>query len=259
MRVSNCKSTRLQIEEADLGRQMSPEVLAHLRACHECELFFEERLKLRQLVAGLGTVEAPPDFNVRLRARLANVTASRRSIVPINFSLSVPSMVVAALLLLVGLGAGVRLLSGDKEVGPVASNTQAHSDSQPNPAEPANSVQENGADPVMGASQSPPVVVQPAPATVAGKKTSPTETRPPTAVKDFSNIPAPVFRREDSIASANELPVFPIGANYQSLLVSLDDGSGKPRTISLPSVSFGSQRVLKPEVAKTANETKGIW
>ncbi|HUE81001.1 MAG TPA: hypothetical protein VMM84_02725 [Pyrinomonadaceae bacterium] len=239
---------------------MSPEVLAHLRACDECQLFFEERLKLRQLVAGLGTVEAPPDFNVRLRARLANVTAERRrGIVPINFSLSVPSMVVAALLLLVGLGAGVRLLSGDKEVGPVASNTQPRSDSQSNPAEPSTSGQENGAKPAIGAKQPGPVVVQPAPATVVVKKTIPTEIRPRTAVKDFSNTPAPIFRREDSIASANELPIFPIGADYQSLLVSLDDGSGKPRTISLPSVSFGSQRVLKPELAKTANETKGIW
>ncbi len=260
MKVSKCKSIRCEIEEADLDRQMSSEVLQHLRACQECELFFDERLKLRQLVAGLGTVEAPADFNLRLRSRLAHAKAERRrGIVPINFSLSIPSAVVGVLLVLVGLGFAVRMLSGGNEDQPVANVPQADSGAQPIPAVPTASTERNGMKPDVRPRQPDPVVVRPTPATVAVKNAAPSETRPRTAVRDFSNTPAPVFRREDSIASANELPIFPIGANYQSLIVSLDDGSGKPRTISLPSVSFGSQRVLKPEPGTTTNETKGIW
>jgi hypothetical protein len=39
-------------------------------------------------------------------------------------------------------------------------------------------------------------------------------------------------------------PVFQIDASLQSVTVSLDDGRGNERTISFPTVTFGSQRVL---------------
>jgi hypothetical protein len=50
--------------------------------------------------------------------------------------------------------------------------------------------------------------------------------------------------------------VFPIDASLQSLKFSLDDGRGNARTISVPTISFGSQRVLQ-----NANQfaPKGVW
>ena len=43
----------------------------HLRECAACREFHEQQTKLRQIVGSLGTVDAPADFDFRLRARLA--------------------------------------------------------------------------------------------------------------------------------------------------------------------------------------------
>jgi hypothetical protein len=40
---------------------------------------------------------------------------------------------------------------------------------------------------------------------------------------------------------------FPIDASVQSFKVSLDDGRGNARTISVPTISFGSQRIMQGE------------
>ena len=50
--------------------------------------------------------------------------------------------------------------------------------------------------------------------------------------------------------------VFPVDASQQSLKVSLFDGRGNPRTISLPTVTFGSQRVVP---TATSFAPKGVW
>jgi hypothetical protein len=71
---------------------------------------------------------------------------------------------------------------------------------------------------------------------------------------DFSSERANVV--SNTRPALNNTPVFPIEASVQSVKVSLDDGRGNAHTISFPSVSFGSQRVLT-----TGNQfaPKGIW
>jgi hypothetical protein len=58
--------------------------------------------------------------------------------------------------------------------------------------------------------------------------------------------------RIDSEATA----VIPIDASLPSFKFSLDDGSGNARTISVPTIRFGSQRML-PNGHQFAQ--KGIW
>ena len=71
---------------------------------------------------------------------------------------------------------------------------------------------------------------------------------------DFSSERANVVN--STLPPLNNEPVFPIEASVQSLKVSLDDGRGNARTISFPTVSFGSQRMLT-----NANQfaPKGVW
>ncbi len=84
----NCRACRIEIEDAGLGQPLSERARAHAEACSPCRAFQEERLALRQLVGALETVTAPPDFDFRLRARLASVKsvgehrAARRSFAP---------------------------------------------------------------------------------------------------------------------------------------------------------------------------------
>src|SRR5689334_13882293 len=72
MRKNNCEVIRQELDELVLGETISAAAAEHLRECAECREFNEKQTRLRQIVGSLGTVSAPPDFDFRLRARLAN-------------------------------------------------------------------------------------------------------------------------------------------------------------------------------------------
>ena len=74
--------------------------------------------------------------------------------------------------------------------------------------------------------------------------------------RDLSSTQAAVFRPTEQLAQTGTSPVFPIDASYQSLKLSFDDGRGSARTISLPKVSFGSQRVL---AQGGSSSPRGSW
>jgi hypothetical protein len=74
------------------------------------------------------------------------------------------------------------------------------------------------------------------------------------ATIDSSSERAPRFNNTHPVADTTAM--FPIEASSQSVKVSLDDGRGNARTISFPTVSFGSQRV--PTIANQL-APKGAW
>src|SRR5712691_2849784 len=119
MRTINCRNVCREIEEADLGQQLGGLAFEHTRSCAQCLSFYEDRFKLRQLAASLGTVEAPADFDVRLRARLAKEKPGEFAIA--GFSFGLPSVALATLALLLGLGAGFLL----RVLRPTNSSTSA--------------------------------------------------------------------------------------------------------------------------------------
>ncbi len=72
MRKNNCEVIRRELDEWMINETYSPSALKHLEGCADCREFQQQQMKLRQIVGSLGTVEAPADFDFRLRARLAN-------------------------------------------------------------------------------------------------------------------------------------------------------------------------------------------
>jgi hypothetical protein len=75
--------------------------------------------------------------------------------------------------------------------------------------------------------------------------------------QDLGSTGAKVLRANATDATGSS--GFPIGTSQQSLKVSLDDGRGTSRTISLPSVSFGSQRVLAQNSAPLLASARSDW
>ena len=74
----NCKQYRVEIEESDFaGGSEAAHSGSHAAGCAECRSFREEAAKLRGLVAGLARVDAPPDFEFRLRARMSAAGTER--------------------------------------------------------------------------------------------------------------------------------------------------------------------------------------
>jgi hypothetical protein len=74
----NCKTCRIEVEEAETSEPLSARTRAHTETCSACRDFLIERRSLRQLLGSLEIVAAPPDFDFRLRARL-NATAGQEN------------------------------------------------------------------------------------------------------------------------------------------------------------------------------------
>lgn len=243
MKDKRCEAVRRELEELTLNEAFSATTIEHLRTCAECQEFQRQQTKLRQIVGSLGTVSAPADFDFRLRARLAadSQTSSFH-----YWSFATKALATAAILIVFGVGVAV-IWQREPPQEPVAQAPQPSTPVGPQQLEQPKAIPSSAPEvtPRLAVNNEPkrrverPFVVKPK--------------RSLTAV-DFSSQRANVISNTTPVS--NTSAVFPIDASLQSLKVSLDDGRGNARTISFPTVSFGSQRVLT-----NANQLnpKGVW
>lgn len=267
MRIINCRNARREIEEAAPDELLSSGVKNHMLSCADCGELYREQTKLRALISGLGTVEAPGDFDFRLRARLASEKhATPRHFVTGYFSFGFRSAVVATILLLVGsamMFVSFRLRS-DKSAG-VATITPNDAAVSPAGSEKDANIPGPG---VAGRPEKQQVVVE-AVTQAPGKSVLKRSAGLKQAVailregnrrkyRDSSSTPAQVIKR-DQLAEVYQMAAFPIDAGYQSLKFSVHDESGTSRTISLPTVSFGSQRALSQSTSPLMAQARGAW
>ena len=257
MRNTNCNAIRRELDEIMLGESNSAPVLLHLQQCSDCQEFHQRRTKLRQLVGSLGTVEAPADFDFRLRARLANEKpGSAHWATFAGGSPGARSAVLAGFVLLLGAVVVLNHWRGPKNTATVADIVT--------PARQPPLVLPKGTDGIVLPN---PVATPSVAVTAINSTAKPSHKnvvaifrpRPSLVARDFSLSSGSVVRHEESVATAEGPAVFPIDTSYQSLKVSLDDGSGTWRIISLPTVSFGSQRVLATGSLSNQLSPKGVW
>jgi hypothetical protein len=86
--MTTCEKTRTQIDTGagpqglagSERRHLQAHVQGHLDECGACRAYAAETDSLLSLLAGTPRVEAPPDFDFRLRARIATVKGQRSSI-----------------------------------------------------------------------------------------------------------------------------------------------------------------------------------
>ncbi len=260
MRVVDCKSVCREIDELDSGQQPSLAALEHTRACVKCRTFHDDRVKLREMVANVGTVTAPGDFDFRLRARLANEKGTPAStLFTRRPAFSFPSVVLASLALLIGAGFALQ--------GFLVSTTDPNTAvSEIQPAKPTELVVEPKTQPES------PVAVATKTSHLSNKSSVPKVRRTidskfrATArsnrlrtTTDSNAIQAAPSRRETLVRETETAAVFPIEAS-EPLRVSLDYASGISRTISLPSLSFGSQEAVTRGGSQMVKASaKGVW
>ncbi len=273
MRSMNCRSVRHEIDEAAPGDSLSAVASEHVKSCLECAIFSEERLKLRRLVSSLGTVEAPGDFEFRLRARLAGEkrgSAQRFSM--FNLPFGIRSAALAMLLLTIGATIVFVELRSSSDNAQLANKATTPPSKTIISANEANGGQQNAA-PAAPLDALAPQATTPA-ATIkfvaAGQRANANRDKArlgvvasmrdnsPVKTRDLSSTGAPVLKRMDQLDVYPTYAV-PVDDAYQSLKVSLDDGRGSSRTISLPSVSFGSQRVLSQGISPVLASARGSW
>jgi hypothetical protein len=272
MKSMNCRSVRREIDEAEPGNLLSSVANNHIENCLECERFADEHLKLQKIVSSLGTVEAPEDFEFRLRARLAGEKRGSAHLFALrNLSFGFRSAAFATVAVLVGSALlfvslrspsdGSRALNGQiratNKTNLTANNKESGGQQAPSTvSSPASVIQASQTVPKFSA-------IEQRGGAVRGRSklmavASARETGGLKTV-DSSSTSAAVVKRSEQLAEVYPTYAFPIEAPYQSLKVSLDDGRGSSRTISLPSVSFGSQRVLAQGPSPLLESARGSW
>jgi hypothetical protein len=278
----NCQSCRMEIEELEMGGSLSKAASAHLDACSPCGAFYNERLSLRRLVGSLEPVSAPPDFEFRLRARLAASTGAG------NHRFSLRSFIASAHA--IGLAASFALLLAGVVVynhfrsGPATTN-------QPSMAADRNSARQPQADNInppaiatASGSSSQAAGIQkedkPAPLVIlpAGSN-SPHQSlavnnknivRQPRKLDassaqiittDIGSRAAPKITpagESPSVVSANPLLELTVRSPSQSVRVFVDDKVGGKRSVTLEPVIFGSQDFTGRNISRLPNP-QGIW
>jgi hypothetical protein len=269
MRVANCKIVCREIEEADQGQSLTASVMEHLRACGQCRRFYDERRKLRQLVASLETVSAPPDFDLRVRSRLRNDGVGARSGFFFgSFGFGFPSLALATLLLVVGAIVGFRFWNAPTP-NAVTMQTASPETSAPDLLrEPASS-----AEPAVTPTSDPRMLNTANGRTgeavrshrqlkkrrLSRSTVASVRNRGSLATREFSSTGAPLVKSEEAVASL-ESPIFMIETSSQPLRLSLDYTGGVSRTISVPALSFGSEGVISGGSSSLGkNSPKGAW
>ena len=243
MRNNNCEVIRRELDELRLDERCSSAATEHLRECAACKEFHQTQTKLRLMVGGLGTVAAPPDFDFRLRARLANDSSST---VFHYWPFARRGLAVAVVLIVLATGIVVirNIMNQPQEVIAVKDQPVVPQ-SAPKPVE--------SPKPVVNPQEFSATVLGNSPQRIKNERPAPTapKNRRPVATIDSSFEGA--GRINGSVAAST---AFPIDASLQSLKVLLDDGRGNARTISVPTITFGSQRVLQ---GGNQFAPKGVW
>jgi hypothetical protein len=254
---NECKAIRQEIDHASPVGARSKLVTDHVRHCDECSTFESEHRTLLNLVGSLGTVAAPPDFDFRLRARLAREKSTSGNGGGF-LSLLKPArlMAVASLVLLIGVG--VVVVKNRRATENQPSNTVASKEAAPVPAASVATVDNH--EKALGTKL----------ANVGGETPTPGPTSRNTqrttiaafrrtsgsATREFGLSPASVSEKQ----LVNSSPIVRVPIEDEPLTISIEDPRGTARTVSLPTVSFGSQRLMTGQSFQpTTSPVRGSW
>ncbi len=243
-----CRNTRREIDESELHQTLSDNAAVHLQVCAGCRAFHEERTRLRDLIGSLEPVTAPGDFDFRLRARIAVRTQSRREGIFSGLRFAMSAKIAAAVMVM--LVASIVWVSQRTTTQPLP---VARVEKPNNP--PSVTTTGGNESALKGSVKD----TNPGSESIAQKRNG-------TAVKP-SKISSKTQggRSYDLSEGSAESVVRPVddagsvslAAPVKPLVVSMEDDRGATRTISLPPVSFGSQRLVDNRIP--ASSMNRVW
>jgi hypothetical protein len=244
MNSRECRTTRQEIEQSKLHQRLSDPAFRHIESCRACQEFQIEGTRLRELIGSLEPVAAPGDFDARLRARIAadRQQSSRGSFFK-RFVVSTPAIAAAAVIVMLA-GAIVWLAQHQRnQQSTIASGAPARTEQAITPSD-KRTESTDSTSPAVPANTNPPgTLIAEAPRgrnayrDTSGRSGG--DRRPIASATDFNVTGAESIRQGEQQAGEVSL-----SAPVKPLVVSLEDVSGTKRRISLPPVSFGSQRLV---------------
>ncbi|HEX7998496.1 MAG TPA: hypothetical protein VF528_08910 [Pyrinomonadaceae bacterium] len=286
----DCKLFRQEFETLNAGEQPGAQAQAHLNSCTACRSFQSERLSLRQLIGSLGTITAPPDFDFRLRARLAAAKSAeghsfhRNRFAPglkaITVAASFALLITAAIIYRQTQSAPATNPATTQQAATTGENKRQAEQNANNSGQLANNSQNKEAAPVAentNPSRTGEVVSQAGrsagkltPAQASRRDAPHKAERSPIISNDFAlrsnpTVLTPV--RPTATANTTASPTNEEDAatllrvSSQPVRILLHDRQGAMRSVSLERVVFGSQSFLERPVQRrpVASDAEGIW
>lgn len=243
MNGKECRATRQEIDESELNQILSNQVLSHLAVCSACREFRAERASLRELVGSLEPVAAPGDFDLRLRARIANDQRRARQPFIFRFVTSTPAIVAAALVVMLATSLVWFAQRNKSQQAPAITATATTA----GPSAPS-----AGSEPAALASNRTTVSPGTQPdadierkAGVQNRRTvSSREANNKAALASATATDYAVSKAESIRQLEQKAGEVSLSAPLRPLVVSVQDDHGATRKISLPPVSFGAQRLV---------------
>ena len=257
---TDCRVMRRMIDEAESGESLSRQVAEHIAVCDSCREFRNQRARLRELVGGLKPVEAPPDFDMRLRARLVSERAGAAWFSLPALSFGRPAFVACAAVVIL-LGAVVLV---NRTGFSWRSSDRAKAISTSGPKQVAEAPKETSRQSVVPEKELAASISQPSKAPASRpRRLIPERNRPVNLAvktgsgmsKDFALGPAPVYRQDQLEPNAAEISL------SKPFEFSLQDSRGVTHRISLPPVSFGSQQLIQngQRIQPTSYAASRVW
>lgn len=264
--MSECKAYRREIEEAADGGALSPRARAHASTCCAGEVRGHE--SLRALVGGLGRVEAPADFEFRLRARMAAAKADgERGRFGGRWLYGLAPVAVAACFVVVSATLYFRQAARPttNTVAPTVAVVPPQN-AEPGRASSTNNEQNGPADSMVAGGQ----LTKASQTDVAPTKPQKFVRQPGARGRQSREVAFKSERRandaqQTAIFSGTGAPVItgiPVKASSEPLRVILRDERGAERVVPMRSVSFGSQDLLSRGAAakpSAVTEVGGVW
>lgn len=267
--MAECKVYRREIEEAaDAAGPLSAGARAHAALCRACGEELRARESVRALVGGLGKVEAPADFEFRLRARMAAAKADEgRGRIGGRWLYGFAPVALAACFVLVSATLYFRqMVRTPAPVAPAVASAPA-----PN-VEPGRAASVNVQGRTNESTYAGGEVVKastPAVAVAAAPKVRKAAYKPSARAAQMREVASVGGQR--AVSAQNTLVGSVTGAQVihlsvktsaEPLRVILRDERGAERVVPLRSVSFGSQDFLSREATLKqpgAANVGGVW
>ena len=263
--MAECNVYRREIVEAADGGPLSASARAHAALCRACGDELRVHESVRALVGGLGKVEAPADFEFRLRARMAAAKADEgRGRIGGRWLYGFAPVAVAACFLVVSATLYFRQVTPKPASAPPAAASATAPEVEPGRAASTN---------VQGRTTQSAVeekdIAQATTAVIAPHKIRKASYKAGARASLSRVVASMGGQRAES--SQNTLVSSVTGAQVihlsvktsaEPLRVIVRDESGAERVVPLRSVSFGSQDFLSREAALKqpgAANVGGVW
>jgi hypothetical protein len=254
MNGKECRATRREIDESELNQRLSNQALSHVAVCSACRDFRAERASLRELVGSLEPVAAPGDFDLRLRARIANERGQARPPFIFRFVTSTPAIVAAALVVMLATSLVWFAQRNKNQQAPAIAAT---------PPSAGAAVSSTGSEPTglasNGTAKSEDVPDASTESKSGGQSrgvNSSRATNSKAALVSSTSTDYAVSKAESIKQLEQRAGEVSLSAPLRPLVVSMQDDRGATRKISLPPVSFGAQRLVDNRIPVSSTNSR---